>query len=277
MVDQEKSTTTQVLSRPSLIRFMGEPVLVWRDIWRLSQFQKTYSFESKGDGHPVLVLPGLLGSDSATRYLRDFIQKIGYTAYGWQMGTNMGDIRKLHTLLEKIEQLHDKHQTKVSIIGWSLGGVYARQLGKRRPDLIRQIITMGSPFANIERYNNAAWFYRLINNNRPLTEVDKEWILEIPAPAPVPTTAIYSKKDGVVNWQTCMEPTPDNWHQNIEVVGSHFGMPYLPSIWFLVENRLSLEQKNWQAFEQKEKVHEMVYFPSLNGMAEDFGDTGTAP
>lgn len=263
VVDKEQPSLEQVLKKPSLLRFLGEPILVWKDIWRLHQFQKTYSIRSAGDGHPVLVLPGLLGSDNATRYLRKFIKKLGYAAYGWQLGTNLGDIRKLHTLLDKIEQLHDKHQSKVSIIGWSLGGVYARQLGKRRPDLIRQIITMGSPFANIERYNNAAWFYRLINNKRPLTEVDKEWILEIPAPAPVPTTAIYSKKDGIVHWRTCMEPTPDNWHQNIEVVGSHFGMPYIPAIWIVIENRLRLQQKDWQALEQEEIINQLIHFPSL--------------
>ncbi|MEL6836064.1 MAG: alpha/beta fold hydrolase [Bacteroidota bacterium] len=263
-MDSETPSIEQKLPRPSLLRFIGEPILVWRDIWRLHQFQKTYAIKQDGDGHPVLVLPGLLGSDLATSYLRRFINKLGYTAYGWRMKTNLGDIRKLHNLLKTIEDLHDKHQSKVSIIGWSLGGVYARQLAKRRPDLVRQIITMGAPFADIEQSNNAAWFYKLLNSRRPLTEADREWIREIPVPAPVPTTAMYSKKDGVVPWRACMEQTPDDWHQNIEVVGSHFGFPYIPSIWVVIEDRLKLAQEDWKPFVQQEKhTHRLVRFPSL--------------
>ena len=123
---------------------------------------------------------------------------------------------------------------------------------------------MGAPFADIERSNNAAWFYKLINDRRPLTDVDREWIQEIPAPAPIPTTAIYSKKDGVVHWRSCMEQTPDDWHQNIEVVGSHFGLPYIPSIWVVIEDRLKLRQADWKHFEHKEEqAHRLVSFPSL--------------
>ncbi|MEL7250031.1 MAG: alpha/beta fold hydrolase [Bacteroidota bacterium] len=263
-MDSETTSFEEKLPRPSLLRFIVEPVLVWRDIWRLRQFKRTYTVKLEGDGHPVLVLPGLLGSDVATSHLRKFISKLGYAAYGWEMGTNMGDIRKLQVLLEKIEHLHHKHQSKVSIIGWSLGGVYARQLAKRRPDLVRQIITMGAPFADIEQSNNAAWIYRLINDRRPLSKVDLEWIEEIPTPAAVPTTALYSKKDGVVHWRACMEPAPDRWHQNIEVVGSHFGFPYIPSIWVVIEDRLKLRQADWTLFSQEGKqAHELVYFPSL--------------
>lgn len=263
-MDREQTSLKQPqhIPRPSLIRFLGEPVLVWKDLWQSKQFKKSYPATKSGDGHPVLVLPGLLGNDLATSSLRTFIGKIGYAPYGWEMGTNMGDIRKLNKLLKKIEDLHEKHQTKVSLIGWSLGGVYARQLGKRRPDLIRQIITMGAPFANIEQSNNAAWFYKLINNNRPLSEEDQAWKLNIPAPAPVPTTAIYSKTDGIVPWQSCMEDPEDMWHQNIEVQGSHFGLPYIPAVWIVVEDRLKFNQRNWQYFHARKDIHELVHFPS---------------
>lgn len=242
---------------------MGEPILVWRDLWRLYHFQKTYPIEPSGDGHPVIVLPGLLGSDLATSYLRNFIRRLGYTVYGWEMGLNLGDIRQLNPLLEMVDHIGQLHHTKVSMIGWSLGGVYARQLGKRKPELIRQIITLGAPFAEIEQSNNVAWLYKLINDRRPLTADDRAWAQDISAPAPVPSTAIYSKTDGVVHWRACMELAQDHWHQNIEVNGSHFGLPYVPAIWVIIEDRLRLRQGEWRAFNGVNNQHPLVDFPSL--------------
>ncbi|MEM8889156.1 MAG: alpha/beta hydrolase [Bacteroidota bacterium] len=262
-MDREQSSyLNPPIPRPSWIRFFGEPFLVWKDIAQSLLFQQSYDAIPSGDGHPVLILPGFLGNDLSTLFLRRFIQNLGYSSYGWEMGTNLGDIRKLHGLLEKIEYLHQKHQSKVSLIGWSLGGVYGRQLAKRRPDLIRQIITMGAPFADIEQSNNAAWFYKVINQNRPVTEKEREWLVDIAAPAPLPTTAIYSKVDGIVPWQTCMEYPEDNWHQNIEVGGSHLGLPYTPAVWIVVEDRLKFGQKNWQPFQRKDIQNEWVCFPT---------------
>ncbi len=262
-MDREQTSLDQPIPRPSLIRFLGEPILVWHDLWRSRQFQKTYQAASSGDGHPVLVLPGLLGTDLSTTHLRRFLRNLGYTPYAWQMGINLGDIRQLHTIMETVEGLYDKHQSKVSIIGWSLGGIYARQLGKRKPELIRQIITMGAPFGDVEQSNNAAWLYKLINHRRPLTDADREWIKDLPTPAPVPTTAIYSKRDGIVPWQTCIEQIEDDWHQNIEVRGSHFGLPYVPAVWVVIEDRLKLDQNSWIPFQKKENLSELVCFPSL--------------
>ena len=263
-MDREQTNNGQI-PRPSLIQFLGEPVRVWKDLWRSLLFQKTHQLPVQGDGHPVLVLPGFLGSDLSTTYLRRFISNLGYTVYAWEMGTNLGDIRQLHAILERIEKIYDKHQAKVSIIGWSLGGVYARQLAKKKPHLINQIITMGAPFADIEQSNNAAWLYKLINQRRPLTDEDREWIVDLPAPAPVPTTAIYSKEDGIVPWQTCMEPMEDEWHQNIEVEGSHFGMPYIPAVWVVIQDRLRWTQEEWKPFRQEEHLRssKLVHFPSL--------------
>ncbi|MEM6806823.1 MAG: alpha/beta hydrolase, partial [Bacteroidota bacterium] len=176
-MNSDHTFTDQPIPRPSWIRFLGEPLLVWKDIGRSLLFQKSYLTQVSGDGHPVLVLPGFLGNDFSTLFLRKFIKDLGYATYGWNLGTNLGDIRKLHVLVEKIEDLQAKHQSKVSLVGWSLGGVYGRQIAKRRPDLIRQIITMGSPFADIEQSNNAAWFYKLINQNRPISEKEQEWLV----------------------------------------------------------------------------------------------------
>lgn len=262
-MDQEISSLDQSISKPSFLRLMGEPIMLWKDMWQSHLFQKNYPMDPSGDGHPVLVIPGFLSSDQSTKNLRKFIKDIGYSPYGWELGTNMGDIRKLKILVEKIEELHDTYQSKVSVIGWSLGGVYARQMAKRAPRLFRQVITLGAPFADIEYSNNAAWLFRMIHEKRDYTETDLEWIQNLPAPAPVPSTAIYTKEDGIVHWRACMEQFQADWYQNIEVEGSHFGLPIIPSVWIVVEDRLKFRQKDWQPFEKKEYPTDLVQFPSL--------------
>lgn len=239
----------QRIEKPSSFQFIAEHFKVWKEIWESRAFEKKYQFKTNGDGHPVLVLPGFMSSDLATARLRKLIEELGYTPYPWELGRNLGDIRQLPLIFKKIESLHNKHQTKVSLIGWSLGGVYARQLAKREPSLIRQIITMGSPFAGIHHPNNATWLFTLLHNRRNITETDEEWVADLPAPAPVPTTAIYSKEDGVVPWQTCMEVQEDDLHQNIEVSGGHLGMSYNPSVWMIVEDRLQYGSEDWRKYD----------------------------
>lgn len=234
-----------IIKRPSVIKYIAEHFRVFSELRQSYKFEKTYQPKTKGDGHPVLVIPGFMGSDWSTGRVRKFIENLGYTTYGWELERNYGDISKLNVLLKRIEALHDQHQAQVSLLGWSLGGVYARQLAKARPELIRQILTMGSPFAGINEPNNAAWLYRLINKNRVVAEADKKWMHDIAAPAPVPTTAIYSKSDGIVHWKTCMEQE-DDIHQNVEIKGGHFGLGHNPEVWLIIEDRLKYHHTNWQ-------------------------------
>lgn len=188
-------------------------------------------------------------SDWSTGWLRKFVRQLGYTPYPWGLGRNYGDIRQLNILLGKVEDLYNKHQSKISIIGWSLGGIYARQLAKAKPELVRQVITLGSPFANVAQPNNATWLYKLINDRRKLSTADEKWIEELSSPAPVPTTAIYSKEDGIVSWQTCIE-VEDDLHQNLEVTGGHFSMGNNPEVWAILEDRLQYTAETWVKFEE---------------------------
>lgn len=238
MSNKNKSTTS--IQRPSLLKYIGEHFRVWGELWRSYRFNKNYQAQKQGDGHPVLVIPGFLGSDWSTKRVRVFLTKLGYKTYGWGLGKNLGDISQLNILVQQIEQLYKEHQTPVSLLGWSLGGVYARQLAKENPALIRQVITMGSPFAGINEPNNAAWLYRIINRGRAVAEADKKWLKDIPAPAPVPTTAIYSKSDGIVPWEACIEAKEDALHQNVEIDGCHFGLGHNPEVWLILEERLSV-------------------------------------
>ncbi len=253
--------TKEHKEKPSFLSFIGENINVWFAMWRSHKFRKSYPFTPKGDGHPVLVVPGFMASDLSASSLRKFIKAQGYTPYGWNLGRNYGNISELNTLLAQIETLHAKHGTPVSLIGWSLGGVYARQLAKEKPELIRQVITLASPFADIERPNNATWLYKLINDRRPIAPADEKWLIDLPGPAPVPSTALYSKEDGVVPWPACMEPIVDEWHQNIEVTGGHLGMGYNPATLVVVADRLQLTKTNWKPFEPKNNYSEFVVFP----------------
>jgi len=205
-----------------------------------------------GDGHPVLVLPGFM----ATRHL-------GYTPYGWGAGRNYANEEYLDLLIEKVEDIYLQHRTKVSLIGWSLGGVFAREIAKEKPNLIRQIITLGSPFAGVTKPNNAMWIYEWLTDGRGTDDVDPDLLAGIPNPAPVPTTAIYSKEDGVVPWETCIEQKEDEWHQNIQVRGSHLGLGVNPSVLMIIKDRLILQQENWEYFIPHSTLEDILLFPSI--------------
>ncbi len=101
----------------------------------------------RGDNHPVLILPGFLAGDSSTAPLRSILQSQGYWVHGWRLGRNLGPTQDVvDGLIDRLQDLHDRHQRPVSLIGWSLGGIYARRLARKWPDMVRQVITLGSPF-----------------------------------------------------------------------------------------------------------------------------------
>ena len=120
----------------------------------------------KGDGHPVIIIPGLGTADGSTHYARNFIKSIGYESHPWGLGRNLGPRRGmenlLHQLLERVQDVYDKSGgQEISLIGWSLGGIYAREIAKVRPDLIRQVITLGTPFKSVTDGTNVARLYEI--------------------------------------------------------------------------------------------------------------------
>jgi pimeloyl-ACP methyl ester carboxylesterase len=173
----------------------------------------------RGDGHPVLVLPGLGGGDGSTRPLRWFLAGLGYQAYGWGQGTNTGPSRRtsaeLDALLARLVSLSGQ---LVSIVGWSLGGVFACGLAARSPQRVRQVITLGSPL-------------RMAPN----------------VPANVPVTSVYSRTDAIVPWRaSLLDAGPER--QNIEVRGSHLGLGHNPPVLVVVADRLALPIGRWRPF-----------------------------
>jgi len=129
---------------------------------------------------------------------------------------NFGNLKDVEELANKIENVFKEKNQKISLIGWSLGGVYARQIAKRYPEKIRQVITLCSPFAGADEPNNAEWLFSLVHGGTKIKDLDPNWLASLPTPATVPTTALYSKTDGVVPWQVCMEEVEDAIHQFIK-------------------------------------------------------------
>ncbi len=216
-----------------------------------------------GDSHPVLILPGFMATDSSTVPLRSFIHNLGYNVYGWGAGRNYASEAYLELLQDKVDLIFDKNQEKISLIGWSLGGVFARQLAKSRPNKIRQVITLGSPFKDVINANNAKWMYDFINRDKETQVVNQKLLDDLPNPAPVPTTAIYSKQDGVVPWKLCMEQEENAIHQNVEVRGSHLGLGVNPTVLQIIADRLQYKEENWCHFEPSNLVEDLLFYPSL--------------
>ena len=123
-----------------------------------------------GDGHPVVVYPGLGAGALTTSHLRSFLRNSGYTVHDWEGGVNTGPEGILDDWLgnldDRVRELHRSHGRKVSLIGWSLGGVYAREIAKRCPQSVRQVITLGTPFASLGGGNHAGTVFKLLNKDK---------------------------------------------------------------------------------------------------------------
>jgi alpha/beta superfamily hydrolase len=236
----------------------------------LTELGISYSYQSLNkehqtavDGHPVMILPGFMSTKASTKMLREHVAKLGYPVYDWGMGRNYGKMEYMAMLVERLEKIKAKHGAKVSVIGWSLGGVFAREIAKARPDLIRQVVTLGAPFQDITHPNNVSWIYTLISGGKKVEDTDWALLENMPNPAPVPTTAIYTKEDGIVPWQVCMEMQEDALHQNVQVRGSHFGLGVNSSVFWIISDRLKYEKDNWQHFKPESRVKELLFYPSF--------------
>jgi esterase/lipase len=199
----------------------------------------------RGDGHPVLLLPGFLASDFSTRPLRRFLRDLGYHAHRWELGRNLGPQGDLEDRMrERLEEVHSRHGRRVSIVGWSLGGVYARALANRLPQQVRSVITLGSPFARDTKANNSVRLFEFITKER-LDEIDSERLAEVRKTPPVPTTSIFSRTDGVTAWQTSIEAEAP-LAESVEVPGSHLGLGFNPLVLYIIADRLTQPEGDWR-------------------------------
>jgi pimeloyl-ACP methyl ester carboxylesterase len=201
----------------------------------------------RGDGHPVLILPGLLAGDASTTLLRGFLLNLGYQPERWGLGRNVGPTAEVVAGLPRaLAKLARQAGGPVSVIGWSLGGIYARYLAHRNTELVRQIITLGSPFAMRDpRQSRASWtFERHAHEHAVHFDIRAA---ELSAPVPVPATSVYSRRDGIVDWRGCIDP-PGPRRQNIEVRCSHLGFGHDAATLWVIADRLALPAGEWTPF-----------------------------
>lgn len=250
-------------NRPSFFWLISEPGRALTELGVAYSLGSLLTHQPKGDGHPVMILPGFMASKSSTTMLRSFVEKLGYEVYDWGLGRNLGREEYIDLLSATIEEIYSKAGRPVSLVGWSLGGVFARQLAKARPHLTRQVITLGSPFGGITEPNNAAWLYSMISGGKKIKDINYTLLENLPIPAPVPTTAIYSKEDGIVPWQMCMERQETDIHQNIQVRGSHIGLGVNTGVLEIIADRLQYQAHDWQHFKPKNYMKSVLFYPSL--------------
>ncbi len=197
----------------------------------------------KGDGHPVLVLPGFMADKASTLHLRWLVAMLGYKVYDWRQGVNLGPVGHMEqAIIRRIDDITERNGRKPTLLGWSLGGVYARVIAHEVPEKLRSVITLGSPV----RFPHRSTADRLYQRMSGQLE-HPEFLQKIARPPAVPATAIYSRFDGIVNWQACVTDTSAQ-AENIRVFGSHLGLGYNPKVFFIVADRLAQEEDEWRPF-----------------------------
>jgi pimeloyl-ACP methyl ester carboxylesterase len=200
-----------------------------------------------GDGHSVLVLPGLMASDFSTRALRRFLRDKGYQAHGWKQGRNLGPSEALiAAMVERLTDIHRRSGRRVSLIGWSLGGIYARELARAMPELVRQVITLASPFRDLDAVNVPRFLQVRARSRNPVGD-DAAIRARLRAPLAVPTTAIFSHSDGITAGDSCRaDAAPQT--ENLEVASSHLGIVHHPVVLLTIADRLAQPEGTWRPF-----------------------------
>ena len=245
-------TLATAFTAPPLTLLVTEPIRALLDLFAAKLGRNA---SDVGDGHPVIVYPGLGAGAITTVHLRHFLRDCGFEAHDWEGGMNTGPDGPIDTWLsqyvDRVRELHRTTGRKVSLVGWSLGGVYAREIAKLCPEAVRQVVTLGTPFGSMRDANHAGTIYRLLGGDTSqLTPELEARLRECP---PVPTTSVYSKADGVVCWRGCLQKH-STFSENIEVKASHLGMGVHAEVLRIVANRLAQPEGQWRPFKRARRA-----------------------
>lgn len=236
------------IPRPSLALLGAEP---FRAAFELARHHLGPSDCIRpGNGHPVVIFPGLGADGRSVARLRDHCRAQGYAAFDWGQGFNTGSQGDLDTWLEtlrgQVAELLEGHAQPATLIGWSLGGLYAREIAKLMAPQVHQVITLGTPFNADADHTHAGWLYRLLSGGP--TPLDAALSERLRTPPPMRTASIYSRSDGVVAWQACRHAHTSRWIEDIEVDGSHLGMGWNPEVLAAVSDRLGQAPGPWRRY-----------------------------
>ncbi len=223
--------------------------------WALLHFSPVYYGLGikKGDGSPVIVVPGFLGSDIYLYELYLWLSRVGYKSYLSEIGWNADCLDTLaQKLIETIKKANRETGRKVHLLGHSLGGVLSRSAAIQHPDLVESVITLASPFRGVRSHPRVLELSEKIRGrifkNEDKTEYPHCYTghcdcnavksLHSGLPKEIKQTAIYTKSDGIVHWKSCLSRAESN---NFEVTGTHIGLVYNFQVYKLIAKRLTAE------------------------------------
>jgi len=191
----------------------------------------------RGRGAAVVVLPGYGANESSTAVLAGFLRMLGYRSFSWGLGRNTGNVARLMPkVLERIREVAAPGHDPVHLVGWSLGGYIAREAARERPDLVASVITLGSPVVGGPKYTTVAGRYR--RRGYDLDELERLVDARYERPLAVPVTAIYSKADGIVAWEACIDRRSPGV-EHVEVRTTHIGLGFCPEVYRIIAHRLT--------------------------------------
>ncbi|WP_246449949.1 esterase/lipase family protein [Qipengyuania soli] len=236
---------------PHIVLALTEPGRAMTELASFYALTPLMGMLPRGDGHGVLVLPGFMASDFSTAPLRRLLAKLGYDAVGWNLGRNVRvDNARIEAMMACVDELHARTGGKVSIVGWSLGGVFARELAKLAPEKVRQVISLGSPISDDRNHTNARRLFEYLNGHEP-EPIRNGNFRELAKAPPVPTTSILTKADGVVHWRGSVQDCDHDQCENIEVFASHCGLGVNPAAVYAIADRLAQEEGKWRKFQPR--------------------------
>jgi hypothetical protein len=203
-----------------------------------------------GEGQPVMVLPVLGGGAESTARLRGALARAGFSAYDWGLGLDSGPgefglDRCLRRIEEQVIELFEAERRTISLLGWSLSGIYAREVAKRIDPLVRQVITLGTPFNTAADPRRQCEMLRALEGGQRLESAVWQRLAQRPT---VPCTSIYSMSDSAAPWQLCVQSESATF-ENVQVtVGSHLEMAAHPKVLEVITHRLAQPADEWRPF-----------------------------
>ncbi len=252
--EKDRKKLTKPFSMFDVLRTLPRfQIDVLRSFWESGVYIGAYPILSrapKGDGHAVMVIPGLGVNDLTTKMMRLFFERCGYKVFGWGQGINSHYNEDVTCELDRrLSDLFDQYG-KISIVGQCFGGLYALKLAHANPDMVRSVITLGTSLSDPLNADRLRWLYKLLNGQDQLNDLDNdisELSSDFPGRLPVPTTSFYTKTDGLIDWKSsiCDEIGQS---ENIKIFTSHFGMGHNPLVLWAMANRLAQPKQAWEPF-----------------------------